>query len=249
MNRFFLCLVASLFATGCSGLFPQVTSTSTSTDSDRGALAGHEFPSAYAGDNLVTITNHTDRAMCSIHFSPTTEDTWGGDWLLDDEQIDPGESREFRLDSLTFDIQVMACRTELRREHGTSGQCAEEVVFFAEGHELARHQIAISGTVQIDVSDEGATPTGAQVAVTANPLPERVSNRIASRSRLASDAEVVARAVHAGQLVYASSEDIEFAGRGECARVTNGDLQNWCEVDCTNITNSELQDYCYAECQ
>ncbi len=57
----------------------------------------------------LTLYNDSDEKICYVYISPTTEDTWGQDWLGEQETIAPGRSREFEVPAGTYDLRADDC--------------------------------------------------------------------------------------------------------------------------------------------
>jgi hypothetical protein len=52
-----------------------------------------------------------DTTVCFVQMSPSSQSTWGGDWLGAQEVISPGHSRTFHVptDRGPYDIRLSAC--------------------------------------------------------------------------------------------------------------------------------------------
>lgn len=58
----------------------------------------------------VRIVNELSLAVCFVQMSPSTDPTWGDDWLGPDEVISPGASRSFDVPTgAPYDVRVSAC--------------------------------------------------------------------------------------------------------------------------------------------
>ncbi len=62
-----------------------------------------------AGSFTVTIANRAPMAICYVFISPSEDDSWGDDWLGDDEIIATDERRSFDVPSGTYDVMVRDC--------------------------------------------------------------------------------------------------------------------------------------------
>lgn len=70
---------------------------------------------------MLTLYNDADIKVCYVYISPTTEDTWGDDWLGAEETIAPGGSREFEVPAGTYDLRADDCdHNILDEQYGVS---------------------------------------------------------------------------------------------------------------------------------
>lgn len=74
------------------------------------------------GTSLTVINSTSSTTICYVYISPTTESTWGDDWLGATEVISPGDRRTF--DGITpgdYDLRADDCShnslAERRGEH------------------------------------------------------------------------------------------------------------------------------------
>lgn len=57
----------------------------------------------------VTIVNQTPVDICYVHISPVSSDSWGDDWMGEDEVIAPGDERAFDVPGGVYDIAAFDC--------------------------------------------------------------------------------------------------------------------------------------------
>ena len=75
-------------------------------DTDDPDNADFDHPNGFTSS--VEVINNLDEAICFVHFSPSTSDEWGVDWLGNDF-IAPGESYFFYMDAGTYDMMAKDC--------------------------------------------------------------------------------------------------------------------------------------------
>lgn len=61
------------------------------------------------GSASLTLVNNSGKRVCYVYISPNTSDSWGEDWLGEEEIIRPGESRTFYLDPGIYDLRAEDC--------------------------------------------------------------------------------------------------------------------------------------------
>jgi len=61
------------------------------------------------GSASLTLVNNSGREVCYVYISPSTSDSWGKDWLGEEEIIHPGESRTFYLEAGSYDLRADDC--------------------------------------------------------------------------------------------------------------------------------------------
>jgi hypothetical protein len=66
-------------------------------------------PVSSSGDIDVTIANRSPDEICYVLISLSADDSWGDDWLGDNDTIMPGDTQVFSLDSGTYDVRVESC--------------------------------------------------------------------------------------------------------------------------------------------
>ncbi|MBP7928849.1 MAG: trypsin-like peptidase domain-containing protein [Acidimicrobiia bacterium] len=60
----------------------------------------------------VTVENSSGEVVCHVQISPTSDETWGSDWLDSEEVLPDGESRSFRLEGGEYDMRALDCDQE-----------------------------------------------------------------------------------------------------------------------------------------
>ena len=69
----------------------------------------------------LTLVNNSGLAVCYVYISPTTDSTWGADWLGSTETISNGASRAFDVAAGTYDLRADDCsHTALSTQGATS---------------------------------------------------------------------------------------------------------------------------------
>jgi hypothetical protein len=69
------------------------------------------------------LVNNSAGSVCYVQISPATADTWGLDWLDEDEIIRPGAQRTFELTPDTYDLRALDCDQDtLKEEYGIDAQ-------------------------------------------------------------------------------------------------------------------------------
>jgi hypothetical protein len=61
-----------------------------------------------SGETLLELVNYTDTTVCWVYLSPSTADSWGGDWL-GDNILEPGQSITFTVTLGTWDLLAEDC--------------------------------------------------------------------------------------------------------------------------------------------
>ncbi|MEW6569166.1 MAG: hypothetical protein AB1449_13575 [Chloroflexota bacterium] len=74
-----------------------------------------------SGGNI-RLVNNLDVAVCYVYISPSTERTWGDDWLGSQEVVRPGDSRDFDVPpGQDYDLRAEDCNgQELDEVYGIS---------------------------------------------------------------------------------------------------------------------------------
>lgn len=68
--------------------------------------------SSPAQNITLTIKNSTRTKICYVYISPTGEETWGEDWLGNEEIIRPRQQRQFEVTADTYDLLAQDCDGE-----------------------------------------------------------------------------------------------------------------------------------------
>ncbi len=58
---------------------------------------------------VVTVVNNSPYEVCYVYISPADSDSWGEDWLAEDETIAAGDGRQFMVASGSYDLLTRAC--------------------------------------------------------------------------------------------------------------------------------------------
>ncbi|MBN1953568.1 MAG: hypothetical protein JW900_00840 [Anaerolineae bacterium] len=70
------------------------------------------------GSQLVMI-NNSGSTVCYVYISPTTDTTWGDDWLGMTETVSNGSRRTFDVDPGSYDLRAEDCSDNvLAEEYG-----------------------------------------------------------------------------------------------------------------------------------
>jgi len=72
----------------------------------------------YVGNEAasVTLQNNSSSAVCYVLISPSSDSSWGDDWLGEDETIDPGYERAFHMPEGIYDFQALDCAENVLSE-------------------------------------------------------------------------------------------------------------------------------------
>jgi hypothetical protein len=62
-----------------------------------------------SGDVELTMINNSGDTVCYVYISPTTDDTWGDDWLGSTETISNGSRRTFYVSPGNYDLRADDC--------------------------------------------------------------------------------------------------------------------------------------------
>jgi hypothetical protein len=64
-----------------------------------------------SGAGTIRVVNHLSIPVCFVQMSPSSQSTWGNDWLGSQEVIESGHSRSFTVPTNqgTYDIRLSAC--------------------------------------------------------------------------------------------------------------------------------------------
>lgn len=73
---------------------------------------GEEGGGGEGGTASLTLVNNSGKKVCYVYISPNTNDSWGDDWLGEEEIIRPGESRTFYLEPGFYDLRADDCDGE-----------------------------------------------------------------------------------------------------------------------------------------
>ncbi len=84
-------------------------------------------PEVYAGNWVVIggeglvpleIYNYTDAVICEVYISPSASDSWGENWLMADEVINPQTgARVFFVEPGTYDLLTLDCNGDVVAKH------------------------------------------------------------------------------------------------------------------------------------
>ena len=66
-------------------------------------------PVSSSGAIDVTVVNRSPDEICYVLISSSDDDSWGDDWLGDNDTIMPGDTQVFSMDSGTYDVRVESC--------------------------------------------------------------------------------------------------------------------------------------------
>lgn len=73
------------------------------------ACSGGTLPGWLTRGVDIKIVNRSPDVICYVFVSSSDDDMWGEDQLGEEETIDSGSSRVFRLDDGTYDVRIEAC--------------------------------------------------------------------------------------------------------------------------------------------
>jgi hypothetical protein len=76
---------------------------------------GGSVPPPSTGDSPVTLLNQSGQTVCYVRISPSTETTWGADWLGSDT-VSAGGSYTFYVTPDTYDLRAEDCSNTLIQE-------------------------------------------------------------------------------------------------------------------------------------
>jgi hypothetical protein len=84
-------------------------------------------PTPAAGDAPLTVINDLESNACYLYISPTTEDSWGDDWLGTGYVLTAGDTTVINVPAGDYDLNALDCTYETLREEygvtvGSSGQ-------------------------------------------------------------------------------------------------------------------------------
>jgi hypothetical protein len=99
-------------------------------DPNAGGIPQSFGPTAqqYSGTVRLTIQNRSQTAICKMFISPTSDGSWGEDWLGPSEQIEPGSARIFGVQPNAYDLKMTTCTDQPLGEHHGLGVQADQVV-------------------------------------------------------------------------------------------------------------------------
>ncbi|MFP4394850.1 MAG: hypothetical protein ACLFTI_06260 [Anaerolineales bacterium] len=83
--------------------------TGAGTAGDDEPAGGDEPPPSSGEDFTLSVVNEMVEDVCYVHISPTNADTWGDDWLGNDDTIGVGESRDFFVEAGSYDVMLANC--------------------------------------------------------------------------------------------------------------------------------------------
>lgn len=98
-----LAVLLLLTSLACSAL------SGSSDDNGDPDVKATDTPVSSSGDIDITIVNRSPDEICYVLMSPSDDDSWGDDWLGEEETIMPGGKKVFSLDSGTYDVRVESC--------------------------------------------------------------------------------------------------------------------------------------------
>jgi len=58
---------------------------------------------------VVTVINNSPYEVCYVYISPADSDSWGEDWLAEDETIAAGDGKQFMMAAGSYDLLARAC--------------------------------------------------------------------------------------------------------------------------------------------
>lgn len=61
------------------------------------------------GSGNLTLVNNSGTTVCYVYISPTSDTTWGDDWLGSSETISNGSSRSFTVTPGDYDLRADDC--------------------------------------------------------------------------------------------------------------------------------------------
>jgi hypothetical protein len=113
------------------------------------SIALKDQPTPTAGDAPLTVINDLESNACYLYISPTTDDSWGDDWLGTGYVLAAGDTTVINVPAGDYDLNALDCAYETLREEygitvGSSGQ-----VFALSG--------ASSGQAALEMINEGST--------------------------------------------------------------------------------------------
>jgi hypothetical protein len=62
-----------------------------------------------SGSGAFRLENRSGQTICYVFISPTTESTWGDDWLGATEVIEDGQTRDFNVAAGDYDLRADNC--------------------------------------------------------------------------------------------------------------------------------------------
>ncbi|MCP4406582.1 MAG: tetratricopeptide repeat protein, partial [Gammaproteobacteria bacterium] len=62
---------------------------------------------------ILNLTNDSEETICFVHISLVTADSWGDDWLSEDETIEPDQARNFTIKPDIYDVLLLDCDGEM----------------------------------------------------------------------------------------------------------------------------------------
>jgi len=90
-----------------ASVYSYVISGPTSWQPGQSAVASAPATASNSGISL-DLVNDTDTTICWVYLSPSTSDSWGGDWL-GSSVIEPGQVFTFTLNAGTWDMTAEDC--------------------------------------------------------------------------------------------------------------------------------------------
>ena len=78
---------------------------------------GNNRPSGSGRNATLTLINNSGQTVCYVYISPTTDTTWGYDWLDSTETVSNGSRRVFQVESGIYDLRADDCSNNAIREN------------------------------------------------------------------------------------------------------------------------------------
>ncbi len=126
----------------------------------------------------LTLVNSSGQVVCYVYISPTTDSTWGADWLGSTETIANGASRTFNVPSGSYDLRADDCsHTALSTQMATS--ISGSVTWTLSAVAPAPGSPSTGGL------DYGASPNYGSVSLAAGFTPDPYSTSITSGGSVA----------------------------------------------------------------
>ncbi len=77
--------------------------------SSKGTAGSAGLQPGSSGQVTLTLVNDLNEAVCYVYISPTTDTSWGSDWLGSDEVISAGGRRNFTASAGVYDLMAADC--------------------------------------------------------------------------------------------------------------------------------------------
>ncbi len=81
------------------------------------------------GASRLLFVNNSSKEVCYFFISPVSNDSWGDDWLGDQESVLPGNSRMFFVDPGTYDLMAGDCDGETTIAEEDNADLSEDVTW------------------------------------------------------------------------------------------------------------------------